>query len=109
MILLVLIIFFTQSRAILDYILLYSGETKEELIEEIESKLEIHSSFNLSQVNHSDLVENLRYVMNALLIDITESQEFFPLLDQISRTYSTVYLTLTQAEISDISEYRFYL
>lgn len=109
MILLLLLILITQSRDILDYILLYSSETSEELILEIGSKLEIHSSFNLSQVNLSDLEENLQTVMNALLIDITENQDFFPLLDQISQTFATVYLTLTQAEISENSEFRFYL
>ena len=93
----------------MDLILIYSSKTQTSLIETFENKIELYSKHNLNEENSSNLDQILETAINPLLLDITENSEYFTLLDQISETYETFYLTLTQYENNESSEYRFYL
>ena len=92
-----------------DLILIYSSKTQTSLIETFENKIGLYSKHNLNEGNNSILEQILDNAINPLLLDITENSEFFTLLDQISETYETFYLTLTQYESNEASEFRFYL
>ena len=92
-----------------NFILIYSSETENSLVQTLENNFDIHSKFNIQDENYSNVGKYLENVTDPVLLDLTENSEFFPLLDEISKTYGAVYLTLTQNDKIEISEFRFCL
>ena len=104
-----IILAISQSSPSLDFILMYSQDTDLSLIQEIEKNLEIHSKIDLNQKDIKRLEEIMQKICNPFLLDLTENPNFFPILDEISLIFGTVYLTFTQVEKFNYSHYRFFL
>ena len=109
MIFFILIFTIYHSFGLLDFLLIYSSQTQIVLIQKLEKSLKIDSKFDLSEKNLQSLANFVKNAKNPVLVDITENSEFFPLLDQISQIYGTIYFTLTYSSSTNFSKYRFLL
>ena len=109
MIFFILIFTIYHSFGLLDFLLIYSSQTQIVLIQKLEKSLKIDSKFDLSEKNLQSLANFVKSAKNPVLVDITENSEFFPLLDQISQIYGTIYFTLTYSSSTNFSKYRFLL